>query len=138
MSIVVMGFANFYRRFIQGFSRIATPLTTIFKTTGLSVASAFRVDDDELVGGDDSAGAESGGSVVERKVGLIAPTKVPVEYTDFAFSPDLASELPEHTGINDHAIELVDDHPSHPQVLPSFLTGSRTNAFDCAPEVSIT
>ena len=37
--------------------------------------------------------------------GLIAeeaPTKVPVEYADFAdvFSPDLASELPKHTGIN--------------------------------------
>ena len=45
--------------------------------------------------------------------GLIAeeaPTKVPDEYADFAdvFSPDLAAELPEHTGINDHAIELVD------------------------------
>ena len=44
--------------------------------------------------------------------GLIAeeaPTKVPAEYLDFAdvFSPDLASELPKHTGINDHAIELV-------------------------------
>ena len=39
-----------------------------------------------------------------------APTKVPVEYVDFAnvFSPDLVSELPEHFGINDHAIELVD------------------------------
>ena len=38
------------------------------------------------------------------------PTKVPAEYLDFAdvFSPDLASELPEHTGINDHAIELVE------------------------------
>ena len=45
--------------------------------------------------------------------GLIAeeaPTKVPAEYSDFAdvFSLDLASELPKHTGINDHAIELVD------------------------------
>ena len=43
------------------------------------------------------------GLIVEK-----APTKVPVEYADFAFSPDLASELPEHTGINDHSIELVD------------------------------
>ena len=46
--------------------------------------------------------------------GLIAkkaPTKVPAKYSDFAdvFSVDLASGLPEHTGINDHAIELVDD-----------------------------
>ena len=39
------------------------------------------------------------------------PTSIPTEYSDFAdvFSPELASELPEHTGINDHAIELVDD-----------------------------
>ena len=45
--------------------------------------------------------------------GLIAkeaPTTVPAEYSDFAdvFSPDLASEFPEYTGINDHAIELVE------------------------------
>ncbi len=40
-----------------------------------------------------------------------APTKVPSKYADFAdvFSPKLAAELSEHTGINDHAIELVDD-----------------------------
>ena len=33
------------------------------------------------------------------------------EYADFTniFSPILAARLPEHTGINDHAIELVDD-----------------------------
>ena len=38
-----------------------------------------------------------------------APTKVPAKYLDFAdiFSPDLAFKLPEHTGINNHAIELV-------------------------------
>ena len=45
--------------------------------------------------------------------GLIAEetsTKVPAEYSDFAdvFSPDLASELSEDTGINDYAIKLVD------------------------------
>ncbi len=40
-----------------------------------------------------------------------APSKVPGEYVDFAdvFSPKLAVKLPEHTRINDHAIELVDD-----------------------------
>ena len=40
-----------------------------------------------------------------------APTSIPTESSDFAdvFSPELASELLEHTGINDHAIELVDD-----------------------------
>ena len=35
----------------------------MFKITGSSVTSAFRVDDDEDVGGSSSAGAESGGSV---------------------------------------------------------------------------
>ena len=33
---VFLGFANFYRRFIQGFSRIAAPLTSMLKMTGLS------------------------------------------------------------------------------------------------------
>ena len=40
-----------------------------------------------------------------------APTSISTKYSDFAdvFSPELASEIPEHTWINDHAIELVDD-----------------------------
>ncbi len=40
-----------------------------------------------------------------------ASTQVPSEYADFAdvFSPKLAVELPKHTEINDHALELVDD-----------------------------
>ncbi len=39
------------------------------------------------------------------------PTKVSSEYADFVavFSPKLATELSEHTRINDHAIKLVDD-----------------------------
>ena len=39
-----------------------------------------------------------------------APTKISDKFVDFAdmFSSDLASELSEHTGINDHAIKLVD------------------------------
>ena len=45
--------------------------------------------------------------------GLIAkkaPTKVFTKYSDFVdvFSPDLTSELPKHTGINDYAIKLVE------------------------------
>ena len=51
--------------------------------------------------------------------GLIAketPTMVFIEYLDFAnvFFLDLAFKFPEHTGINDHTIELVDSHqPSY-------------------------
>ncbi len=33
---VLLGFANFYRRFIKGFSKIATPLTSMLKTTAAS------------------------------------------------------------------------------------------------------
>ena len=51
---VFIGFANFHRRFIRGFSRIAAPLTAILKTTGSSEESApkaFRADGDEVVRG---------------------------------------------------------------------------------------
>ena len=47
---VFIGFANFYQQFIRGFSRIATPLISMLKTTGSS-DSAQKDDDDEVVGG---------------------------------------------------------------------------------------
>ncbi len=39
-----------------------------------------------------------------------APTEIPAEYSDYAdiFSSDLAMELPENTGLNQHTIELVE------------------------------
>ena len=54
---VFIGFANCYRRFIQGFSRIAALLTSILKTTGLSetmVLRAFKAGNNEIVGSNDS------------------------------------------------------------------------------------
>ena len=42
---VFLGFANFYWQFIQGFSRIAAPLTSMPKMTGSSNKSAFRKND---------------------------------------------------------------------------------------------
>ena len=40
-----------------------------------------------------------------------ASISIPMEFSDFAdvFSPELALELSEHIGINDHTIKLVDD-----------------------------
>ena len=49
---VFIGFANFYRRFIRGISKIAAPLTSMLKTTGSSdSALSLRADDNEIVGG---------------------------------------------------------------------------------------
>ena len=116
---VFIGFANFYRRFIQDFSRIATLPTTVLQATGSSVALAFRVDDDRVVGGGGGAGAENSGSIVKQKVDSITSDnwldsrggsyESPRQVCDLVdvFSLDLASELPEHTGINDRAIKLV-------------------------------
>ncbi len=43
-----------------------------------------------------------------------APTEIPNEYSDYAdaSSSDLAMELFENTGINEHAIELIDGKQS--------------------------
>ena len=77
--------------------------------------------------------------------GLIAKeasTKVPAEYLDFAdvFSSNLASELPEYTGINDHAIKLVDSQqppyrsiyslgPMELETLKAYLETNLANGF---------
>ena len=53
---VFLGFANFYRQFIQGFSRIAAPLTSMLKTSG-STESKTRPGEGRIgVGGDSKAG----------------------------------------------------------------------------------
>ena len=53
---VFIGFTNFYRRFIRGFSRIAASLTSMLKTTGLSgLAPRLGADDNEVVGGGSKA-----------------------------------------------------------------------------------
>ena len=43
----------------------------MLKTTGLSIVSASRVDDNEVVSGGGGAGAENDGSIVKWKVGSI-------------------------------------------------------------------
>ena len=57
---VFLGFANFYRQFIQGFSRIAAPLTSMMKTSGStkfltrSGKGKVKVGSDNRVGHDGS------------------------------------------------------------------------------------
>ena len=61
---IFIDFINFYRYFIKGFSRIAVPPTAMLNTTGSSITSASRVDDDEVVGIRDAVGR----SDVSRKL----------------------------------------------------------------------
>ncbi len=70
------------------------------------------------------------------------PTKVPSKYADFAdvFLLKLAAELLEHTEINDHAIELVDDWqplygpiyslgPVELETLKAYIENNLVNGF---------
>ena len=71
-----------------------------------------------------------------------ALTKVPNKYWNFAdiITPDLASELSEHTGINNHAIKLVDGQqpsygpiyslrPVELETLKAYIETNLTNGF---------
>ena len=71
-----------------------------------------------------------------------ASTKVSAKYSDFAdvFFPDLMSELPKHTGINDHTIELVDSQqppyvsiyslgPVELETLKAYIETNLANGF---------
>ncbi len=71
-----------------------------------------------------------------------ALTKIPSEYADFAdvFSPKLAVELPEHTRINDYAIELMDDRqppygpiyslrPVELEILKAYIQNNLASGF---------
>ncbi len=44
---VFLGSANFYRRFIKGFSRLTAPLTSMLKTTSVVGSTALAVVGDE-------------------------------------------------------------------------------------------
>ena len=53
---IFIGFANFYRQFIWGFSKIAAPLTSILKMTRSSdSAPRLEANDNEVVRGGDKA-----------------------------------------------------------------------------------
>ena len=70
------------------------------------------------------------------------PISIPTEYSDFAdvFSLELASKLHEHTRINNHAIELVDDRqppygpiyslgPVELETLKTYIETNLANGF---------
>ncbi len=93
--------------------------------------------------------ADSGDKVHPSKIAQIsylkadqAYSEVSSEYADFAdvFSPKLAAEFPEYTGINDHIIELVDDWQPlsgliynlksvELEILKAYIENNQTNGF---------
>ena len=66
---VFLGFANFYRRFIQGFSRIAAPLTSMLKTTGSTGSVASPEETEGGVGGDSVVDVVDGGEATNPTKG---------------------------------------------------------------------
>ena len=60
---IFLGFANFYRRFIQGFSKIAGPLTSMLRTTRLAKNLLLSMAEDAEVG---NIGCDCEDETVER------------------------------------------------------------------------
>ncbi len=71
-----------------------------------------------------------------------ASTEIPSKYADFAdiFLPKLAAELPQHTGINNYAIELVDNQqppygpiynlgPVELEILKAYIKNNLASSF---------
>ena len=73
-------------------------------------------------------------------IAMTTMVMIPTEYLSYhdVFRSDSAAVLPEHTGINDHPIDLVDDLRSYPPALRYRSSTRKTVAFDCVSEVSIT
>ena len=66
---VFLGFANFYFRFIRGFSKIAGPLTSMLRTANSSenlLTSVGVAEGDEVVSGGESGGANKNSSKSQK------------------------------------------------------------------------
>ena len=90
---VFFGFANFYRRFIQGFSQIAAPLTLMLKNSGGTESKTrsgeggvkfggsrarrggSKLDNKRRIDGDEVDGNEVGDDEVETKVQKLSKSK---------------------------------------------------------------
>ena len=81
---VFLGFANFYRRFIRGFSKIAGPLTSILRTANLienSLTSVGVAEEDKVVGGGEFGGANGNSSKSQKSKKSKKSAKNPTKMT---------------------------------------------------------
>ena len=72
---VFLGFANFYRRFIQGFSRIAAPLTSMLKTAAPPERSTSKEVGDGEGGDGIDVDVDDGGVEITKKSGKLKGEK---------------------------------------------------------------
>ncbi len=81
---VFLWFANFYRPFIWGFSKIAGPLTSILRTANSSenlLTSVGVAEEDEVVGGGESGGANGNLSKSQKSKKSKKSAKNPTKMT---------------------------------------------------------
>ena len=132
---VFLGFANFYRRFIKRFSRIAAPLTSMLKTSTPSAPARpgrTRVDENEA--DTDGGGGVGGGRINDGIANLSTSTKKMTGFLTFeaslaftrlrkAFTEAhhlIISELTSETGLAGRPRSLtirISTHPS--EISPS-------------------
>ena len=149
---VFIGFANFYRHFIKGSSRIIAWLTAILKTTGSFVASASKVDDDEVVGGRSaisrldvsrksakSKNRTKSGNYLEESKFLTSKAKETFNRLKQAFTKALILQHfdPEchiriETNALGYAIERVLSQLTQNQMISDEAIGSNTNWYSVA------
>ena len=111
---VFLGFANFYWQFIQGFSRIAAPLTSMLKTVAsLERSTSKKVGDSE---GDD--GVDGGVVDIAKKSGKLKDQKTS------------KSQKLSKSGKN---LSKSGNSPNFgaTESGPSFLTPKARSAFNC-------
>ena len=91
---VFLGFANFYWRFIQGFSHIAAPFTSMLKTTG-STGSAANLEEiegkvcgDSVVGNSIVGGGEATNSTKGKNQAKTTKSKILGKSKSHDFSPN--------------------------------------------------
>ena len=93
---VFLGFANFYRRFIQGFSRIAAPLTSMLKTIESTGSVASPKETKGGVGGNNVVDVVGGGEATnptkEKNLAKMTKSKILVKSKNHDFPKSRSEE----------------------------------------------
>lgn len=124
---VFIDFANFYRRFIWGFSKIAAPLTSMLKTTATSEKMMhIGVGNPNRLTKNEQSGNSSSGTI-EKLQFLTLRTKEAFKRLRQAFNKapifwhfDLESHIQIETDVSGYAIDGVLSQQSNNLITPDF------------------